>query len=441
VRGLGRALEQRVLHELTRRAATPGRHLRSVAAQYGESMLEYLRGVPGLERIDIAGSYRRRCETVGDLDFLVTARDASAVSDRFVSYPDAREILAHGGTRCTIVLHSGLHMDLRVLPPARHGAGLLYFTGSKSHNIALRRVAQNRGLKLSEYGLFRGKRSVAAETEEQIYTALDLAWIPPELRENRGEIEAARRGELPELIELSDVRGDLQCHTTASDGNDSLERMAEAAQERGYEFLAITDHSSHMGVTGRMSATAFRAQKRRIDKLNARMRKLRVLWGAEIDILEDGALDIDTRLLRDLDVAVVAVHSHFDLSAEQQTRRVVRALCQPHVDILAHPFGRTIGVRDPIAMDLAEVIRAASDHGVILEINGQPQRLDLDDVAARSAIQAGVLISLGSDAHSTTDLGFMSHAVDQARRAWAQPKNVVNTLRLPALLGKLHGAK
>jgi DNA polymerase (family 10) len=328
--------------------------LRPVAAQYGEVLLQHLRAVPGVQRAEIAGSYRRREDTVGDLDILVTCRGTRVVP-AFIGYGEVDEVLAQGPTRASVRLRSGLQVDLRVLAEGSFGAGLYYFTGSKPHNIAVRRRAQERGLRMNEYGVWRGTRRVAGRTEEEVFAAVGLPWIPPELREDRGEIEAAAAGRLPTLVEPEQIRGDLQSHTTDSDGRDSLGEMARAAEELGYEYLAITDHTQAVRVTRGLDRDGFRQQMRRIDRVNASLRKLTVLWGAEVDIRPDGSLDLDDATLRALDLVVVSVHSAFELSEREQTRRVLGALQHPAVDVLGHPTARLIGRRGGLRLDLEQV--------------------------------------------------------------------------------------
>lgn len=439
--GFGAKTEANILHELEGRGAVERRFLRPVAAQYGEALLAYLRAVPGVKRAEIAGSYRRCKETVGDLDILVTgAPDAPAVK-RFTEYPEVAEVLARGPTKASVRLRAGLQVDLRVLDEASYGAGLYYFTGSKAHNIAVRRLGQQRGLKINEYGVFRGRKRVGGREEEEVAAAVRLPLIPPELREDRGEIEAAQAGKLPRLVELADIRGDLQLHTTDSDGRDSLQAMAEAAAERGYEYLAVTDHTPAVRVAGGLDRTGFRRQMKRVDRLNASLRGFTVLKGAEVDILADGGLDLDDATLDALDLVVVSVHSKFDLPEREQTRRVVRALGHRSVDLFGHPTARLIGRRNPIRLDLDEVCHAAADAGVILEVNGQPERLDLDEIACRTVLERGIPIAVSTDAHAVAELGFMRWGVDQARRGWARKADVVNTLPLPKLVKRLHGAR
>jgi DNA polymerase (family 10) len=440
VRGFGATTEARILEELAARKAggAERRLLRPIAAQYGEAFLAYLRETPGVRRAEIAGSYRRCRETVGDLDVLVQAEPGSPVTERFVQYAEVEEVLEHGPTRCSVRLRSGLQVDLRVLPEESYGAGLHYFTGSKAHNIAIRRLGQQRGLKVNEYGVFRGRRRVGGRTEEEVFQAVGLPWIPPELREDRGEIEAAQEGRLPPLVTLEGIRGDLQMHTTDSDGRDSLLVMAEAAEALGYEYIAITDHTPAVRVAGGLDAAGFRRQGRAIDRLNARLSRLTVLKGAEVDIRPDGSLDLDDRTLEALDIVVVSIHSKFDLPEREQTERVLRALRHPAVDVLGHPTGRLLGRRSPMRLALDQVIETAAAHGVLLEVNAQPERLDLDDVSIRAAVARGVRVVVSTDAHAATGLRAMRWGVEQARRGWARPEDVANTLPLARFLKLLH---
>ena len=436
--GFGVKTEQKLLEELRAHEPHEGRMLRATAAQYAEQLVSYVRGLHGVEAAEIAGSFRRCKETVGDLDVLVCCTPRVPVADHFVAYHEVAEVLAHGPTRSSVRLRSGLQVDLRVLPRASYGAGLHYFTGSKPHSIAIRTLGRKRGLKINEYGIFRGTHRVAGREEMDVYTAVGLPWIPPELREDRGEIEAAAAGTLPRLVEMGDIRGDLQSHTTDSDGRDSLEAMAEAAQARGYEYLAVTDHTPSVRIARGLDRAGFRRQMRRIDRLNARLRSLTILKGAEVDIRADGTLDLDDETLAALDVVVVSVHSSFDLPVEAQTRRLLRAIAHPSVDVLGHPTGRIIGKRRAEEIDLEQVYRAAGDHGVLIEVDAQPERLDLDDMAVRAAIAHGVTLAIDSDAHTVAELGFMQWGVAQARRGWAERKHIANTRPLAQLLRLLH---
>jgi DNA polymerase (family 10) len=433
----GAKTEANILHELAAHAGEQ-RMLRPVAAQYGEAFLRYLQAVDGVRRAEIAGSYRRRQDTVGDLDILVTCRRGTPVVERFTGYPEVEEVLERGATRASVRLHAGLQVDLRVLSQASYGAGLYYFTGSKAHNIAVRRLAQQRGLRINEYGVYRGTRRVGGRDEREVAASVGLPWIPPELREDRGEIEAALAGKLPRLVEPADIRGDLQCHTTDSDGRDTLADMARAAEELGYEYLAVTDHSPAVRVAGGLDRAGFRRQMRRVDRLNTSLKKLTVLKGAEVDIHVDGTLDLDDATLAALDLVVVSVHSGFDLGEREQTARVLRALRHPSVDVLGHPTGRLIGRRGGIRLDLERVCRAAAEQGVLLEVNAQPDRLDLDDLAVHAALGWGAGLVISTDAHAVAELGFMHWGVDQARRGWAVRERVANTRSLERLLRVLH---
>lgn len=436
--GFGPATLARLARSLGEEHGEDERVPLATATQYGEALLRWLGKVPGIGEMIIAGSYRRCRDTVGDLDILVSARKGDAVIRRFLDYPERDEVLAQGETRAAMRLRSGLQVDLRVLEPESYGAGLYYFTGSKAHNIALRRLAQEHHLKLNEYGLWRGTRRIAGRTERDVARALGLPLIPPELRENRGEIEAALAGTLPKLLEPGDLRGDLQSHTTGSDGRNSLTEMAEAARRLGYEYLAITDHTPAVRVAGGLDRQGFRRQRRAIDRWNAGSRGLTLLAGAEVDILRNGRLDLDDEMLASLDLVVVSIHSALGLSRTDQTRRVLEALAHPAVDILGHPTARLLGKRPPMALDLEPIFRAAAAHGVILEVNAQPDRLDLDDVAVRAALEQGVKLAISTDAHSTAELGFMRWGVGQARRGWAGAKAVVNTRPLAQLRSLLH---
>jgi DNA polymerase (family 10) len=434
LRGFGRKTEDAILREVAAQASEERRVLRAVATQYGEELLAWLRETPGVNRAEIAGSYRRCRETVGDLDALVATDDAPAAIARFTSYPETEAVLERGRTRAAIRLRSGLRIDLRVIPDRSFGAALHYFTGSKAHNIAIRRMGQERGLKLNEYGVYKGQRWIAGRDELDMFEAVGLPWIPPELRENSGEIEAAAAGSIPHLVTLDAIRGDLQSHTTDSDGRDTLADMAEAAEALGYEYLAVTDHSPAVRVTGGLDAAGFRRQWRRIDTLNKRLKRLTILRGVEVDIHADGSLDLDDNTLSGFDLVLASIHSAFALDRAAQTKRVLQAIEHRSVDILAHPTARQIGRRAPIDLDLDVVLRAAVQAGVWLEINAQPERLDLDDVACRLAGSLGAEFVVNTDAHSTSELRFMRWGVDQARRGWVEGARVANTWPLSRLL-------
>ncbi|MBI3742876.1 MAG: DNA polymerase/3'-5' exonuclease PolX, partial [Chloroflexi bacterium] len=431
--GFGVKSEAKLLEELKRRREVPRRFRLDTAEDFAEPLLEHLKRCKGVVQAIIAGSYRRRKETVGDLDILVAARAGSDVMQRFVSYDEVDEVAAQGETRATVVLRSGLQVDLRVVPEESYGAALHYFTGSKAHNIAVRTLGLERGLKINEYGVFRGAKRVAGETEESVYDQVRLPFIPPELREDRGEIAAAAAHKLPKLVELKDIRGDLHVHTDASDGTATLRQMAEAARSLGYEYVAITDHSKHVTIANGLDARRLARQIKAIDKLNSQLERIRVLKGIEVDILADGSLDLPDAILADLDFTVCAIHYKFDLEEAEQTERVVRAMDNPHFNIFAHPTGRLLGERAAYAIDLERILKAAKERGCCIELNAHPMRLDIDDHFCRLAKDMGVKVALGTDAHSIDGLQFMKYGIGQARRGWLEPKDVLNTRPLHEL--------
>lgn len=420
----------------------PRRYLLPFARQYLTPLLVYLRAVPGAIDVVVAGSYRRHRETVGDLDILVTARDAASITGAFVRYDEADRVLASGPSRSSIVLRCGIQVDLRVVEPKALGAALVYFTGSKSHNIALRSIAQAHGLKINEYGVYRGDERIAGETEESVYASIGLRWVPPELREDQGEIDASRENRLPALVERRHLRGDLHAHTNASDGRDSLRAMAQAAAACGLEYLAITDHSQSLGVAHGLDSGRLARQIDEIDWLNATLGNIVLLKGIEVDILKDGSLDLPDAILGRLDLVVGAIHGHFGLSRAAQTERVLRAMDHPCFSILAHPTGRLLEARDAYQIDLSRVIEHARMRRCFVELNSQPQRLDLPDIECRQAAHEGVLVSIDSDAHRTDDFDCLELGVAQARRGWLTPADVLNTRTLarirPLLARTMH---
>lgn len=425
--GFGEKTEQHILDALATRLAEAPRVQRAVAIPSAEALVAYLEQSSGVSRVIAAGSYRRGLETIGDLDILVTAPAGRTVMDRFVAYQEVRDVLAHGATKSSVRLQSGLQVDLRVVPQESYGAALLYFTGSKSHNVVLRQLAQQRGLKLNEYGVFRGDKPVAGETEESVYASLGLPWIPPELREGRGEIDAAKAGRLPHLVDLQDLKGDLHAHTKATDGRNSLPEMAEAARLRGLRYFAITDHSRRLTMAKGLDSARLLQQMEDIDQLNATLSGITILKGIEVDILEDGSLDLPDEVLGRLDLVVGAVHSRFNLSNRRQTERIMKAMDHPHFSILAHPGGRLIGRREPYEVDMLRIIRKARERRCFLEINAHPERLDLTDIHCRMAREEGVLLAVNTDAHSMLDLENARFGVGQARRGWLEKTDVLNT--------------
>ncbi|WP_438765850.1 DNA polymerase/3'-5' exonuclease PolX [Kushneria sp. TE3] len=425
--GFGEKTEAGVLKEAERLDDTPPRVRLDEAHQAAADLIAWLERAGGAQRLSAAGSLRRGRDTVGDLDILVSSEDAAAVMTHLASYPEIAETVSHGTTKSTLLLHSGVQVDVRVVDDESFGAALYYFTGSQAHNIATRKMATERGLKINEYGVYRGEKRLAGRTEEEVLAQIDLPWITPELRENRGEIEAAREGTLPALVTLDDIRGDLHMHTTASDGRASLEEMAHAARQRGYRYIAITDHSKRLAMANGLDAKRLREQMSEIDALNERLKNFTVLKGNEVDILEDGALDLPDDVLKELDVCVFSVHSKFNLSREQQTTRILRAMDNPHVNILAHPTGRIINGRQGYDVDIEAVLHGARERGVFLEINAQPARLDLSDHWVHMARDIGVALAINTDAHATDQLGHMTLGVTQARRGWLEKSDVLNT--------------
>ncbi|MDO9220413.1 MAG: DNA polymerase/3'-5' exonuclease PolX [Thiobacillus sp.] len=437
--GFGEKTELNILQAVEAHASQTRRFKLAVAAQYADALTTFLQAVPGVNRVTVAGSFRRMRETVGDLDILVTAAADSPVMQRLAAYDEVAEVLSAGTTRASVALKSGLQVDLRVVAQASYGAALCYFTGSKAHNIAIRRIAQQRGLKVNEYGVFRGTERIAGDDEASVYRSVGLSYIPPELREDRGEIEAAHGGRLPRLVELSDLRGDLHAHTRATDGHDSLRDMALAAKKLGLEYLAITEHSRHLSVAHGLDPLRLARQCEEIDRLNTELDGITLLKGIEVGILEDGSLDLPDEVLGRLNLVVGAVHSQFHLSRAKQTGRILRAMDHPHFTLLAHPSGRLIDKREPYDVDMLRIIRHAKERGCFLELNAHPERLDLLDSQCQMAKEEGVLVSINSDAHSSFDFANLKYGVGQARRGWLEKDDVLNTRRLPALRRLLKG--
>jgi DNA polymerase (family 10) len=429
LRGFGPTIEKKLAGALEKPMAIK-RFKLAVAEAEAEALVGFLRDGG---RVVVAGSYRRRRDTVGDLDILVTTKQGPAVGAKLTRYENVAEVLAHGPTRTTVVLRSGLQVDVRAVPEQSYGTALLYFTGSKAHNIALRSLANERDWKLNEYGLFSGKRRIAGATEEEVYKKLGLTYIPPELREDRGEIALAKANKLPHLVTVADMRGDLHVHSDWTDGTTSIEAMAAAAQARGYAYMALTDHSRRVAMAHGLDPARVSRQVRDIDKLNEKFKGFTILKGIEVDILNDGRLDLPDSILSRLDVVVASVHSFFDLAREAQTDRVVRAMENRHVSILGHPTGRLIGAREPYDIDMDRVISAAHDLGCYLEINAEPDRLDLNDIHAHAAKSKGVKVAVSTDAHSVNGFQYMRFGIDQARRGWLTADDVINTRSLAEL--------
>jgi len=431
--GFGAKTEAKILDALKTHVTQDQRLKLAVAAQYATALVAHLKQCASAREVVVAGSFRRCKETVGDLDILVTARDAVAVMEHLLDYDEIDNIVSKGTTRATVILRNKLQVDVRVVKPQSFGAALHYFTGSKAHNIAIRRRAQKRGLKINEYGVFKGGQLIAGKDENDVFKAVDLPWIPPELRENRGEIEAAEKGQLPALVTLDDIRGDLHAHTKATDGHNTIAQLAEAAKQRGWSYVAITEHSKRLTVAHGLDKKRLLQQIEQIGRVNETLHGITILKGIEVDIMEDGSLDMPDDVLAQLDLVIGAVHSKFNLSRAKQTERILRAMDQPHFTMLAHPTGRLLEKREPYDVDMARVIHQAQQRGCFLELNCHPERLDLLDTYCQMAKQQGVLVSINSDAHTIADFDNLRYGIGQARRGWLEAKDVLNTRSLPQL--------
>jgi len=445
--GFGKKSAQKILHAIEEHRRHVGRFLLDDVEQLLAGVRAHMESAPGVKRLEVAGSLRRRKETIGDVDLLAECEgDGTDVVAHFVAFPGAARVEAAGGTKGNIVLPSGLSIDLRVIPHRSFGAALQYFSGSKEHNVAVRTHAVRQGLRVNEWGVFRvpdgvdpgtlGKEDgerLAGEDEADVYAALGMAWVPPELRENRGEVEAALSGGLPRLVDVEDIRGDLQMHSTWSDGKVSVEEMALACRERGYEYMAITDHSQAMAMVQGLTPERARAQWQEIEDVRRSVEGIAILRSAEVDILKDGGLDLPDDILEGLDVVVVSVHSFMDQDKKTMTDRVLEAIRHPEVDVLAHPTGRLLNRREAFELDVEAVLEAAAELDVALELNANPNRLDLSDVHVHRAKELGVKVVVSTDAHSPRGLDYMRFGVDQARRGWLEARDVLNTMSLAEL--------
>ena len=427
LKGFGPKMEEKMRAGLGQARVSKRRLLLNEAETQANAIVAYLEAGGSVHDIAVAGSYRRRRETIGDLDVLVTSSDSAAVMNRFVRYPEVGQVLSQGDTRATVTLRGGLQVDLRAVEPAVYGAALQYFTGSKAHNVELRKIAQEQGYKLNEYGLFKGTRRVAGKTEEEIYAKLGLDWMPPELREARGELELAREHRLPHLVELSDIRGDLQVHTNATDGQGTIDEMAAAARALGYAYLAITDHSKRVTMAHGLDAKRLRAQWTAIDEWNAASRGFTILKSVELDILENGRLDLPDDVLAQADYVVATIHYGLTQGKRELTRRLVGAAEHAGVDAIGHPTGRLLEKREPYPIDFEALARACAAAGCLLELDGHPERMDLPDTLAAAAKQHGVRFALSTDGHQPGNLAFMKYAVDLARRAGLEAADILNT--------------
>ena len=436
IEGFGQKTEENILRSIDFLKKEHGRFILGFVMPEVRAIVEKIKKVDGVEKAEFAGSIRRMQETVGDLDILVISKKPSAVMDFFVSMSEVEAVYAKGDTKSSIRLKLGMDADLRVLPPESFGAALQYFTGDKYHNIELRQIAIKQGYKLNEYGLYKDKKIMAGQTEEEIYQKLGFAWMPPELRANRGELEAARENKLPKLIEYSDLVGDLQVQTDWTDGDNSIKEMAEAAQKIGLKYICITDHTKTLAMTGGSDEKKLLRQMAAIDEVNREFQGpgFKVLKGAEVNIMKDGTLDIDDETLAKLDVAGVSVHSNFNMSEKDMTARIIRAMENPNVDILFHPTGRVIKRREAYKVDMDELLKTAKRTKTVMEIDAFPDRLDLKDEYIRKAIETGVKLAIDSDAHSASHFQYLEYGIAQARRGWAEKKDIINTKDLEDML-------
>jgi DNA polymerase (family X) len=456
--GFGRRSVEKILRAIEDHRKHTSRFMRARAVQYLRPLLQHMETAPGVAEMEVAGSYRRGLDTVGDIDLLVrlagtdevedgdeggsASPDPSAIMEHFTSFAEVDRVEMAGDTRGSIVLRSGLPVDLRIVPAHCYGAALHYFTGSKEHNVEIRTGARKRGLRISEYGVFPQppdgedgngepptdeEEPEAGATEEEVFAAVDLPWIPPVLRENRGEFAAAEKGELPHLVGADDIRGDVHMHSTWSDGRDSIRAMAEACRDRGYEYMAITDHSQAVTVARGLTPERIREQWDEVDEVRGQVEGIHILKGCEVDILKDGSLDMPDEILEGLDIVLVAVHSHFALDQATMTRRIIQGISHPLVDVLVHPTGRLINRREPYPVDVEAVLEAALEHDVAVELNTNPRRLDLHDRHLFRARELGVGVMANTDAHRTSQLAYMDDGLLQAQRGWLEADHIVNT--------------
>ncbi len=436
--GFGETTEKNILEGIDFLKRSKGRFLLGEILPLAKEIYKKLANLKGVVRIDFAGSLRRMKETIGDIDFLVIAKNPKPVMEFFVSLPGVVKVWGKGSTKASVRMKEGFDMDIRVVPQKSYGSALQYFTGSKEHNIVTRKLAIDKGLKLSEYGLFRGKKMIAGKNEEEIYKILGLNWMPSEMRENQGEIEAALHHKLPKILDYGDIKGDLHCHSDWDGGVNSIEEMASSARKMGYQYLGIADHTKFLRIEHGLDEKKLGQRNKEIDKLNAGFKKrnlvFRILKGAETNILNDGSIDIRDESLKELDFVMAGVHSSFKMAREMMTERIIRAMKNKNVDIISHPTGRLLMKRDEYQIDFEKILRAAKETGTILEINAEPQRLDLNDQNIRRAKTAGVKMIINTDSHQKDQLRFMEFGIAQARRGWAEKEDIVNSFPLEKLL-------
>jgi len=434
--GFGEKTEQNILEGIEFLKKEKGRFLLTEILPTAKHIYEKLKNLREVEKIDIVGSLKRMRETIRDIDILVASKKPKKVMDFFVSLNGIEKVWSKGTTRASIRMKTGFDIDIRVVPRESYGAALQYFIGSKEHNIATRKIAIKRGLKLNEYGLFKGKKKIAGRDEKEIYKLLGMQWVPPELREDRGEIEAVLKGNLPKLIELKDIKGDLHCHSNWSDGENSIIEMAKKAIQLDYEYIGISDHTKFLKIVNSLNEKQLSEQKKEIDKLNKKFakKKFKILQSAEVNVLKDGSIDIKDEALKKLDYAIAGIHSNFKMKKDEMTKRILKAMKNKHVDIISHPTGRLLKQREEYEIDFDKILRVAREFGVILEINAHPLRLDLNDLNIRRCKEAGVKMVINTDSHHKEQMRFLSLGVSQARRGWAEKNDIINTCSLNKLL-------
>jgi DNA polymerase (family 10) len=436
--GMGVKKVENILRGITLKKESHGRFLLDDATAHAELIVEELKKLKEAKKILPCGSLRRGKETIGDIDILVISDKPNKIMDKFVKLSAVKEVLAKGSTKSSVILKNGMQADVRVVEEKSFGSAAHYFTGSKQHNIVLRTMAQKKGWKVSEYGIFKKNRQIGGAKEEEMFTKLGLQYIPPELREGRGEFDAAKKGKIPKLIELKDIKGDLHMHTKATDGSNTIEEMAQAAKKLGYEYIVITEHTQSTRIAGGLNEKEMLKHLKKIREANKKVKGIKILAGAEVDILPDGKLDYSDEILKQLDIVLAAVHSRFKMPRKEMTERVIRAFQNKYVNIFVHPSGRLIGQRDPYDIDMERVLQAAKKYNVAIEINAHPKRLDLTDVYCKRAKELGVKLIIATDAHSTDQLELMKYGVITARRGWLEKRDVINTHPVDKLLKLLY---
>ncbi|MEE8638390.1 MAG: DNA polymerase/3'-5' exonuclease PolX [Candidatus Margulisiibacteriota bacterium] len=439
--GMGAKKEENILRGLALKKESHGRFLLDDATSHAELIVEELKKLKEVRKILPCGSLRRGKETIGDIDILVISSKPKKIMDTFVKLPAVRDILAHGETKSSVILKNGMQADVRVVEERSFGSAAHYFTGSKGHNIHLRQMAQKKGWKVSEYGIFKGKKQIGGEKEEEMYSKLGLQYIPPELRETKGEFEAAAKGRIPKLVELKDIKGDLHMHTRATDGFNSIEEMAQAAKGLGYQYIAITEHTQSTRIANGLNEKEMLKHLKKIREANKKVKGIEILAGTEVDILPDGSLDYSDVILKQLDIVLAAIHSRFKMPKKEMTERVIKAMRNKYVNLFAHPSGRLLGEREPYEIDMEQVLQAAKKYNVVIEINAHPKRLDLTDVYCKRAKELGVKLVIATDAHSADQLELMKYGVAVARRGWLEKKDLINTNPLAKLLKLLYAKR